>query len=151
MTLLRQLVFLASWRLCVRHFFTQRREVAKEERSVMRVLLELSGLQRNCTRKLALHSPCSLSDFAPLRETFSFHAKTQRKKDRSPRISSSSVASTKTLPKTRSSIALVLLIPLRLCVTHFHFTQRREVAKEERSVMRVLLELGSLHGAFADD
>lgn len=44
MTLLRQLVFLASWRPSVRHFFTQRREVAKEERSAMRDLIELSGV-----------------------------------------------------------------------------------------------------------
>jgi hypothetical protein len=36
----------------------------------------------DCASELALHSPCSLSDFAPLRETFSFHAKTRRRKGR---------------------------------------------------------------------
>jgi hypothetical protein len=97
MTLLRQLVFLASWRLSVRHFFTQRREVAKEERSAMRDLLELGAF-------------------------------------------------TGTLPKSRASIALVFLATLRLCVRRFHFTQRREDAKEERSAMRDLIELSGVTG-----
>ena len=57
----------------------------------------------------------------------------------------------KTLPASKSCIALVFLAPLRLCVKHFHFTQRREVAKEERSVMTDLLELGGFYGDFAGD
>ena len=48
-------------------------------------------------------------------------------------------------------IALVFLATLRPCVTHSDFTQRREVATEERSVMADLVELGGFHGDFAGD
>ena len=63
-----------------------------------------------------------------VRHCFLSHAKTLRRKGRKighDEISSSSVASMKTLPASKSCIALVFLAPLRLCVKHFHFTQRR--------------------------
>ena len=50
-------------------------------------LLELGGFYGDLAGEQVVHSTCSLSDFAPLRETLFFvsrkDAKTQRKKDRS--------------------------------------------------------------------
>ena len=63
-------------------YFTQSREDAKEERSVIRALLELGSLYGDFAEEWVIHSPCSLSDFASLRETFLFHAKTRRRKGR---------------------------------------------------------------------
>jgi len=62
---------LFSSRLCVTHSdFTRRREVAKEKRTVMTDLVELGGFYGDSAGEQVVLSPCFLSDFAPLRETF---------------------------------------------------------------------------------
>ena len=48
----------------------------------MRDLIELVSFHGDSAEEPGFHSPCFLSDFAPLRETFSFHAKTLRRKGR---------------------------------------------------------------------